>query len=312
MGDRQGQSQLTEPSLGVPVCAASRRRARSRVTFRRVPDARRLPLVALIGCGLGCAPSLATMQPAHVAPRGHIQATAGIEIGVPKGGVDAVVDSGRALADAAQSGTLTDEQKWQLFDAAVNLVASPPSASQHFAIAYTAIERTEASLRYVGGGWRLGARYQILSHAEAPLDLVVGLGASRSTTPIPLGDILPVVKIEDFTRWTFDLPILAGTSRDWFRVWFGPRLLYTRFHTRMRLDLYADEVQMASFEGSAFYYGGQVGAAIGYRKVFFGVELTMAGLTGSATATTMLAIPTRKTELSGFVTYPAFGLMGEF
>lgn len=280
--------------------------------FCHVPDPRWLPLVALLGCGLGCAPSLATMQPAHVAPRGHVQATAAVEVGVPKGGVDAVVDNGRALVAAAQSGMLTDEQKWKLFDAAANLVASPPSASQHLAIAYTVVDRTEASLRYVGGGWRLGGRYQVLRREDAPLDVVVGLGASRSTTPIPLGNILPVVEIEDFTRWTFDLPILAGTSGEWFRVWFGPRLLYTRFDTRMRLELYADEVQTATFVGSAFYYGGQVGAAIGYRKVFFGVELTMAALTGSATATTMLAVPTRKTELSGFVTYPAFGLMGEF
>jgi hypothetical protein len=285
-----------------------------------VPEVRWLPLVAVLvagaavlGSAAGCAPSLATLQPAHVAPRGHAQVTAGVEIGLPGGGVDKVVEAGQKLVDAAQTGSLTDEQKWQLFDAAVNMVASPPSASQHLAIAYTFIDRAEASVRYVGGGWRLGGRYQILRHEEAPLDLVVGVGVARSATPIPLGDVLPVVEIQDFKRWTFDLPLLAGTSREWFRVWFGPRLLYSRFDTRMRLNLYADEMQVATFEGSAFYYGVQGGAAIGYRKVFFGVELTMAGLTGSATATTMLAsIPTRQTELSGFVTYPAFGLMGEF
>jgi hypothetical protein len=207
---------------------------------------------------------------------------------------------------------ITDEQKWQLLDAGINLVASPPSFSQHLAIAYTIVDRTELSLRYAGGGWRLGGRYQVFSRAEAPLDVVVGLGVARSTTPIPAGDVLPVLKIDDFTRWTFDLPILAGTSGEWFRVWFGPRVLYTHFDTRMHLELVQDEVVMASFEGSAFYFGGQAGVAVGYRKVFFGIELTVAGLTGSATASTMLAIPTRNIELTGVVVYPAVGFMGEF
>lgn len=295
---------------------------------RIVPDTpavaryRRLRESALVGwallavvtemVGAGCAPSLATLQPAHVAPAGHLQVTAGVELGLPSGGVDDVVNAGKEVAAAARTGAISDEQKWTLFDAGINLVASPPSASQHLAIAYTFVDRAEASLRYAGGGFRAGVRYQILRHQEGPLDLVIGLGAARSTTPIPLGDVLPVVKIDDFTRWTFDVPILAGTSRDWFRVWFGPRFLYSRFDTHMRLELYADDVEVASFEGGAFYYGGQGGVAFGYRKVFLGFELTVVGMTGSATANTMLALPMRKTELSGVVTYPAVGLMGEF
>lgn len=260
----------------------------------------------------GCAPSLGTLQPAHVAPRGHVQATVGAEIGVPTGSVDTVVGVGRRLSEAAQSGTLTDEQKWQLLDAGINLVASPPSASQHLAIAYTVVDRTEVSLRYVGGGWRLGGRYQVLNHADSPLDVVVGFGAARSTTPIPAGDVLPVLKIDDFTRWTFDLPVLAGTSNDYFRVWFGPRLLYSRFDTALRLELVQDETVLGVFRGSALYYGGQVGVAVGYRHVFFGLELTLAGMTGSAAATTTLPIPSRRAELSGLIVYPAFGLLGEF
>src|SRR6185503_5878179 len=99
---------------------------------------------------------------------------AGVEFGVPSGGVDDVVNSGKELVDAARSGTITDEQKWKLFDAGVNLAASPPSASQHLAIAYTFLDRAEASLRYVGGGFRLGGRYKILRHEESLLYLVVG------------------------------------------------------------------------------------------------------------------------------------------
>jgi hypothetical protein len=241
-----------------------------------------------------------------------VQVAAGMEIAVPTGGVDKVVDAARTVARAAENGMITDEQKWQLFDAGINLVASPPSVSQHLAIAYTIVDRTELSLRYAGGGWRLGGRYQLVSRDDGPLDVVAGLGVARSTASIPAGDVLPVLKIDDFTRWTVDLPILAGTSRDWLRVWFGPRFLYTRFDTLMHLDLVQDEIVMARFEGSAFYYGGQVGVAFGYRKVFFALELTVAGLTGSANASAMLSVPARKAELTGFVVNPAVGFMGEF
>jgi hypothetical protein len=270
-------------------------------------------LAALSLALAACAPSLATLQPAHVAPKGHVQITAGMEIGIPTGTVVKTVDAGRTLARRAQSEQISDAQKWQLFDAGINLVASPPSVEQHFAIAYTFVDRAEANIRYAGGGWRLGGRYQTLRHEDGPFDMVVGLGVARATNPVPLGDVFPVLTVDDFTRWTLDLPVMIGTSREWFRVWAGPKLLYTRFDTTMRLDLVANEVQVATFEGHGWYFGGQAGVAVGYRKVFFGVELTLGELAGAATVhTPMLPVTVRSTNISGFVIYPSIALMGEF
>jgi hypothetical protein len=121
--------------------------------------------------------------------------------------------------------------------------------------------------------------------------------------------------MDDFTRWTFDVPVLIGTSRNWFRAWVGPRFLYTRFGTRVTVDLPNNDPETGRLEGDAVYFGGQGGVAVGYRYVFFGVELTMGQLKGSATTTTTttaLTALTRKTDLSGVVVYPAFALMGEF
>ena len=67
-------------------------------------------LVAL-ALASGCAPSLATMQPAHVAPKGHMQATAGFEVGIPTGTIVSLIDTGKTLSDyARQNMGLTPEQ----------------------------------------------------------------------------------------------------------------------------------------------------------------------------------------------------------
>lgn len=263
----------------------------------------------------GCAPSLATLQPARVAPKGSLTVAAGVEMGFPTGRIVDVVDTGKTIAKSCANQTcqLTDDQKRQIFDAGVNLASNPPSVGQHLAVNYSIADDTELGLRWAGQNWRVGGRRQLLHHADAPFDLVAGLGVARGTTSIPLGDVLPVLTIDDFTRWTFDLPVLLGTSRDWLRVWGGAKLVYSRFDTRMHLDLGTQDQTVASFEGKALYVLGQGGLALGYRKIFVAFELTLGEGSGSASANIpALATAMRTTDVSGFVVYPAFALLGEF
>ena len=42
-------------------------------------------------------------------------------------------------------------------------------------------------------------------------------------------------ELEDFERWQFDLPLLAGVHGDWYRVWGGPKAMFTTFGTRLVL-----------------------------------------------------------------------------
>jgi hypothetical protein len=286
---------------------ASSPRARARTAAALAP---------VLVVAAGCAPSLATLQPAHVAPRGHVQVTAGLEVAVPTGTLVSAVDAGRALGRASQSQQLSADQEGRLFDAGVTYAASPVSTVSHFAVSYGVYDRTELGLRYASGAWRLGGRYQLLRHEDGPLDMVVGLGVSRATTDIPVQDVIQVLSVDDFTRWTGDLSLLVGTSRSWFRVWAGPKLVYTHFDTSLRADFGMNSTnpsQLAIFEGNGLYYGGQGGVALGYRKVFLGIELTLAELSGSATtSSSTVSTVGRTTDISGFVVYPAFALMGEF
>lgn len=262
------------------------------------------------------------MQPAHVAPKGHVQATVGFEVSAPTGTIDRVIDTGKTLSDIARAQMdLTPAQKQQVFEAGVNVVVVPPSLGYHFAVAYTVVDHLELGLRYAGGGWRFGARYQILSHEAGPFDWTVGAGIGRAAFEIPLSSYVPILEVQDFTRWTVDVaPLQIGTSRSWYRVWAGPKFLYSRFNTALRLSIPGMPTpDLARFEGHAMYYGGQGGFAVGYRNIFFAVELTLAQISGTGSVTEV-SDPggggtepiARAANLNGFVIYPTVGLIGEF
>jgi hypothetical protein len=262
------------------------------------------------------------MQPAHVAPKGHVQVTAGVEVSAPTGTISRVIDTGKTLSDVARTQMdLTPAQRQQVFEAGLNVVVVPPSLGQHFAAAYTVVDHLELGVRYAGGGWRFGGRYQILDHHDGPFDWTVGVGVSRAAFAIPLSSYIPILEVQEFTRWTIDLaPLQIGTSRSWYRVWAGPKFLYSQFTTAMRLSIPGNPApDVAGFDGHTIYYGGQGGFALGYRHLFFAVELTLAQITGTGNVT-MLSDPggggtepiARSANLSGLVIYPTFGLMGEF
>jgi hypothetical protein len=277
-----------------------------------------LGLVAVIGVGAGCAPSLSTFQPAHVAPKGHLSAGAGFEAGVPIGAFSTVLDTAKDLSRKATADPpvpLTADEKWRILDAGVNLVLVTPSFGPHFGVNYTPIDRLEVGVRRAGSAWRGGVRYQILDHTTGPFDLTVGLGVSRFSYEFPISDQIPVLKLDDFSRWQFDVPALIGTSRDWFRVWIGPKFLFTSFDTRLRLVL-PSETTVATFDGTAAFVGGQGGFAVGYRRLFLALELTMGNTFGTAHLRAGIPDPatptTHDTKVSSFTVFPSLGLMGEF
>jgi hypothetical protein len=263
--------------------------------------------------GGGCAPSLSTFQPANVAPKGHVSVSAGVEGNAPVGAFETLLDDGKNLARQGANGQpLTDDQKWQIFDAGVNLLLLTPSVTPHFAVSYVPIEHLEVGVRYAGEAWRGGVRYQLLDHVNGPFDFTVGVGVSRYTFEFPISDQIPGLSLSDFSRWQFDFPILVGTSRDWFRVWAGPKLLFTTFSTDLTLTLPAEKT-LASFDGTATFVGGQGGFALGWRRLFFAFELTLAEALGTAHLTAVTLAPqTHDTHVSSFTIFPSLGLMAEF
>ena len=259
----------------------------------------------------GCAPALSTFQPAHVAPAGHVQAGGGLEVGVPVGSLDDLIDAGKTLSDKANSGqALTDDEKWRLFDVGINVALNPPTFGPHVGLAYTVVDRLELNVRYAGEVFRFGVRYQFLDRAKAPFDLSVGLGLSHDSYGFSIPDV-DVVRVDEFSRWRIDLPVLAGTSRDWMRFWAGPKLMISWFDASMALNLKSEKVT-AQLDGHVTYLGGQAGIAFGYKKLFAALELTLAEVWGTAHLTSSVLSPTRHdVGVSTFIVYPSIGLIAE-
>jgi hypothetical protein len=270
----------------------------------------------MAGTLAGCAPALSTFQTAAVPPTGHYAAAVGLEGSIATGTLADAYTTGQHVLDKAKSGNvLTTDEKWQAFDAGASLLLNPPAVGYNLMLAYVPWQRLEVSLRYAGSALRLGTRYQILDRATgSPFDMSLGVGASRFTYTVPFTDKLPLLKLDDFTRWQIDVPLLIGMQNQWFRVWGGPRFLATFFDMALKLDLQVEEPVLASMSGHAYYVGGQGGIGFGYRWLFVAFELTIVESMGNARfdAPALATAPHHDVDLSTLVIYPSFGLMGEW
>jgi hypothetical protein len=274
-----------------------------------------LPRLGCLVLLAGCAPSLSSFQPAHVAPKGHVTAELGSDLSLPTGTLASTYDAAKTLASAGKSRMLTEDEKIQLFIAGTNLALSPPALVNHLAINYVPADRWEVGGRYSSRAFRLGGRRQLLVQEQSGYDLSVGLGVQRWSFGFPIGDIIDIVRLEDFTRWSLDLPVVAGFRTDFYRVWGGPRLAISSYSSELVIRApgqagAAASEDLARVEGSAMFVGAQAGAALGYRMLFVAVELTVVRMIGSA----RLDVFGRRVEADTgtFILYPGLALLGEF
>jgi hypothetical protein len=258
------------------------------------------------------------MQPAHVAPKHHAQAEFGMDVSIPTGIIPDLIDVADTLIDAAGERALTDEEVNELYRVSTAAALNPPGATPHIGIAFTVVDNLEVSLRYASSSLRLGSRYQFLHKEKHKVDASVGLGLGYFILPVPLGDTFdPIVTLDDFTRFQVDVPLVFGTSGSWYRLWGGPRFMYTHFGTELTLgipeipNVAPARSEVASFNGNGVYVGGQAGVAVGYRYVFLGFELTVVRLIMDGKLE-VLRNNVATFDLSSTIVYPTIGLMGEF
>jgi hypothetical protein len=236
-------------------------------------------------------------------------------VSIPAGTIERTIDAGKTLSRASSTRALTDDERHRLIEAGVNVALDPPAAVTHIGLAFSPLSRTEISGRLSNGAWRLGVRYQVLEQERHGWDLTAGVGVQRFTYEFPVSDILDVVHLDDFNRWSLDLPIAIGRHGDFYRLWGGPRVVLSHYTTSLQLNLPAvagaqAENVLASLDGKSGFVGAQVGAALGYRHVFLGAELTIVELISTAHITAGSAH--FDADLGGLIVYPGLALMGEF
>jgi hypothetical protein len=176
-------------------------------------------------------------------------------------------------------------------------------------------ERWEVGARLATSGWRIAGRRQWLTQEADGIDLSAGLGLGRALFTPPVHSVFESIEVDDFWRWNIDLPVALGRHGSWYRVWGGPRLLYSWVSQTMTLTL--DDVgtpepvrTTGKFTASGLYAGGYAGAALGYRSLFIGPELTVTYLFGSAEVDALGG--RQNVDVKSLVIYPAFAVMGEF
>ena len=275
-------------------------------------------VVSFASLAFGCSPALTSFTPAHVPKKGHVQAEAGFDVFVPTGTIKDAIEAAETLAETAEDRELSEAEEREVFEGAAALALNPPSATPHIGIGYAPLENFVLEGRYTIGALRFAGRYQFLHRAEHGVDLSAGIGLGRYVYEFPVNSAIPIIELEDFTRYQVDLPIKLGVSGDWYRVWGGPRLLATFYSTSLALvyptipgaGTNQPEDVTASLSGTGFYAGGQAGAALGYKKIFLGFELTLAEFWTTATLDAFGRHI--EVELSSFVIAPGLALMGEF
>lgn len=244
-----------------------------------------------------------------------MQAELGFDVSVPTGSITDIVAEGSAIAKAARERELTDEEQERLFRAGTALGLSPPSLVAHVGAGYTLLDHFEIGGRLSSGAWRLGGRYQLLEQARQSLDGTVSVGGGRYSYEFPLTDQIPFIRLEDFSRWQVDMAFLVGRHGDWYRVWGGPRVLFSFYETELVFQqpsipgATTEKMVLASVDGVGTYLGGQLGIALGYKHVFVGFELTCAKFWTSASL--QLLDRQRDAEVESFIVYPGFALLLE-
>jgi hypothetical protein len=263
----------------------------------------------------GCAPALSSFTPAHVAPKKHVQAELGMDVSIPTGTLVRAIDASSAVVAAAKQRELSEEEKRKLTHAAIALLLNPPSVTPHLGVGYTVVDHLEINGRYSVGTLRLGMRYQLMARSEGDgIDMTAGLGIGRYTYEFPVSDQLEVIVVDDFERWQVDVPFQVGGHDDYHRWWAGPRLMATKFDTGIHGVAEPLAPFFLTYDGYSVLAGAQFGVAVGYKKIFFGIELTLAELwlRSKIRAAAGTSYGETRLDLESFIIYPGFGLLGEF
>ena len=272
-----------------------------------------------LGLGLllaaGCATSLSSFQPAHVLPAGHVSLAAGFDGSIPTGAVTRTIDTAKALSHANM---LSEQDKRTIFAAGFNLALSPPSVVEHIGLTYSPADALggRPALRLPRLADRGPAPAPATRHSTARAGTsrwgsVCSASASRCRSTRSSRSS----RLEDFTRWNIDIPLVAGRRGDFYRIWGGPRLVFSDYGAELVLRApgsagsVANE-DIASVEGQGTYLGVQGGAALGYRVLFLAFELTVVRFLGSARLSAFGS--GADIETGTWVVYPGVAILGEW
>lgn len=264
----------------------------------------------------GCTTSLATFTPAQTTPAGHVRVSGNVGANLPIGNIVSKIQEGKDRIEEIRAGdNPTNADVEDLTRTAAALVVSPPSVGTDFQLRVGLIDWLDVGVRYASGTIRGDTRLQFLGKKDKKGSFYgsigVGFGAFAFGMDLPVPDeYAKYVQLENIQRYEFDSSILFGWSGKFGHLWFGPKVVYTLFSTDTVVALEPLPTETTRVSGHNFYYGGQLGFALGYKVFWIVVELTAAGVSSHADSNPLGN--KRSDDTSAFLLYPAAGVLFQF
>lgn len=270
----------------------------------------------------GCATTLSTMNTARTTPPGEFRVNAAAGVHLPGG---AAVDFARASLGVARSiregaFELTPAEQESLYLGALSLALQPPYPVFEAGLRTGIVEDVDAGLKLSTTAIGLDARYRFWRSGDEEgihLHAAIGLGASRYFFSNPLFDVLELVRVGDFSRWDFEIPLLFSFEHSRIAMGYvGLKYVHTRFsidQTLFKLQRAANEVAGVPvltdrIQSPMHFYGGVFGFGIGYKHVWLLLELNAGYVWLRPRLYSPVDEMVASRNLGGLTVYPAIGL----
>ncbi|MFZ5468804.1 MAG: hypothetical protein ACOZIN_05140 [Myxococcota bacterium] len=286
----------------------------------------------------GCATTLSTFQTARPVEPKHVQVTGGVGYYGNLGPIGTLVTqayeqgkNAKEAIDNQQPFVLSEEDQQQLLTAGIGLAVMFPSSSYEVGIRTGLVENWDVGLRYSVNAVRLDTKYRLFHQGDDPpvtpqgapgrpsaqsratqrsFDVALGLGVSRYLFKNPVFDALELVRLGDFSRWDFEVPLyMSAELGEVLKLYGAPKWVYSRTSFDQTLvDLSQQGSEVAGVDVTlpslvhTHFFGATAGLAVGFRYVHLMLELT-----AGYTVCNPVVFGQRR-FLGGVTLYPAAGI----
>lgn len=235
----------------------------------------------LAGVGMAaCTPGLTTMMPARLVPEGHVQVSTSTDLTLPSGRLFNMAKSLRQLP--AETYELTLDEAASLAQGVAALLVQPPGLGGQVSVAYGVDRNVEVGAGTTINSVRGWGRWQFL-RVRPGFYGAFGLGLSSYFFGFPLGRVTDIASVRGHFRRQVEVPLQFGLSGRSGHLWFGPKWVHADYGIHVAACL--NQVNTGckrrgamKMRGTTSYLGGQLGAALGYRRWWIMAELTVARL----------------------------------
>ncbi|MGI5864785.1 MAG: hypothetical protein ACOX6T_22435 [Myxococcales bacterium] len=283
---------------------------------------RTLALLSVVWAS-GCATNLSTMDTARTTPVKHVQVNMAYGIHAPLGWTSGLFDAGASMLQNKFDGkpVFTADEAEELYESALELALMPPAAIWQLQARTGILDDLDVGLRYSTTQLRLDTKYRF-HHAgddeRRSSHAAIGFAVSKYLFSNPVFDWLGYIKIDGFSRWDFEVPLLYSFEyRRSFMFYCGAKYIYTRFSLDENLyNLQRKVVELADqpaivdqVDSDMHFFGSVLGLGGGYKYVYVFTELSFGYVHSTPEMYSFIDKQKKPRDLGGVSIYPSIGLI---